>query len=165
MGFGNFSYGICDIIYNKTNLGETKGFVDVEINESVTEKSEIMPYGNTPIDHYDVGLRIDVTVPLAEYTLANLNTAIPGSTLRSDRITAGGIGDDNTIPSYKLILVPTIINNVVDVPMTIYKAAVIKIGKIRWEHDIKIIDVTFTGQIDTSRTAGDQLFRIGGPSS
>lgn len=162
----NFSLGVCNVIYGGVDLGETQGFVEVTIKENTLSKKGVLPFGNTPVEHYDVGIEIEVKVPLAEYTLSNLNTSIPKSLLRSDRITAGGWSDDdNTIPAENLVLVPVVTNTSSDIPMTIYLAAVKNIKSIRWEFKIKTLEITFAGQIDESRPKGDQLFRFGGPAS
>ena len=162
----NFSLGVCEVIYGGVDLGKTQGFVEVKLKENVLAKKDVLPFGNTPVEHYDVGIEIEVKVPLAEYTLSNLNTVIPKSVLRSDRITAGGwTDDDNTIPAQRLVLVPVVIGSNSDIPMTIYLAAVKAIKPIRWEFKLKILEITLAGQIDESRPKGDQLFRIGGPSS
>lgn len=162
----NFALGICTVTYGGVNLGKTKGFVDVNITLGTLAKTGILPYGDTPVEHYDLGTKIEVVVPLAEYTLANLNVAIPKSILLSDRITVGGwINEDNVLPAYKLILAPVNSNSNADLPMVIYKAVVKSVQPITWDYKIKVLEVTFAGQIDTNRGSGDQLFRIGGPAS
>jgi hypothetical protein len=162
----NFSLGVCDVNYGGVDLGETQGLVNVTIKENTLPKQEVLPFGNTPVEHYDIGIEIEVKVPLAEATLSNFNTAIPKSLLRSDRITVGGFSDDdNTISAEKLILIPIVTNTTSDVPWTIYLAAVKDIKPIRWEIDIKTLEITLAGQIDETRPKGDQLFRIGGPAS
>lgn len=162
----NFSLGICAVNYGGVDLGKTQGFVDVEIKLNTWAKAGVLPFGNTPVEHYDVGTEIKVMVPLAEYTLQNLNIAIPKSVLGSDRVTVGGWpDDDNVLPAQRLVLTPVNINTTVDIPMVIYKAVVDDIKKITWEYKLKILEITLIGQIDESRDAGDQLFRIGGPAS
>lgn len=162
----NFSFGVCTVNYGGVDLGKTQGFVEVTLKENTVAKKDVLPFGNTPVEHYDIGIEIEVKVPLAEYTLLNLNTVIPKSVLRSDRITAGGwTDDDNTIPAQRLVLVPVVIGSSSDIPMTIYLAAVKSIKPIQWEFKIKTLEITLAGQIDESRPKGDQLFRIGGPSS
>lgn len=167
MGFqSNFSLGICNVNYNGIDLGETKGLVDVTIKENTVAKKDVLPFGNTPTESYDTGIEISVDVPLAEYTLDNIGVALPKSAARSDRRTVGGwLNDNNILTPGKLILIPAIVNNTTDVPLTIYKAVVTAIKPITWEINIKVLGITFTGQIDETRPVNDQLFRIGGPSS
>jgi hypothetical protein len=120
----------------------------------------------TPVEHYDTGTEIEVVVPLVEYTLANISVALPKGVLGSDRVTVGGWpNNDNILPSAKLILTPTDISPNADLPMVIYQAVVTGLNEIAWDYNLKILEITFAGQIDSTRNAGDQLFRIGGPAS
>lgn len=162
----NFSLGICTVNYGGVNLGKTQGFVDVKIKLNTFAKKEVLPFGDTPVEHYDLGPEIEAIIPLAEYTLSNISVALPKGTLGPTRVTVGGwTGDDNLIPAERLILTPVNTNEDVDIPMVIYKAAVTNIKQITWEYEIKVLEITLQGQIDESRDAGDQLFRIGGPAS
>lgn len=162
----NLALGICTVTYGGVDLGKTKDFVDVTIKLNTLAKKDVLPFGDTPVEHYDTGTEIEVVVPLVEYTLANISVALPKGTLGSDRVTVGGWeNNDNVLPSAKLILTPTDINPNADLPMVIYQAVVTGLGEITWDYNLKILEITFVGQIDSTRDVGDQLFRIGGPAS
>ena len=79
----NVKIGVCKVTYDGTDLGYTKGGVEVAI---ATETHEVMvdQFGNTPINEYIMGRSVRVTVPLAETTLENLVEIMPGSTLVTD---------------------------------------------------------------------------------
>lgn len=162
----NFALGVCTVTYGGIDLGKTQGFVDVNIKLNTLANKGVLLYGNTPVEHYDLGTEIDVVVPLAEYTLSNISVALPKGILGDDRVTVGGwVNNDNVLPAQRLILTPVSGSPNADLPMVLYSAVVKSMRPITWEYELKLLEVTFTGQIDTNRDAGDQLFRIGGPAS
>lgn len=157
----NVVLGLCDVRFDGASLGLTKGEVVATITQNVAEIT-VDDFGNTPIAAYDLGTMIEVKVPLAEYTLANVNIALPMGTLDGDRVNVGR--QAGTQLTYgELILDPL---NANDLNITVYKAAAIAALNIGFTNDnIKVLEVTFKGFIDTDRPDGDQLFRIGGPAS
>jgi hypothetical protein len=79
----NVKLGVCGLSYKGTDLGYTKGGVEVTV-ESETHEVTIDQFGNTPVNDYVMGAKITVKVPLAETTVQNLATIMPGGTLVID---------------------------------------------------------------------------------
>jgi len=75
----NVKVGVANITFDGTDLGYTKGGVEVEVT---TEKYTVTvdQFGNTPINDYLIGRSISVTTPLAETTVDALVATMPGST-------------------------------------------------------------------------------------
>lgn len=88
--------GTCNVTFGTTDLGLTKGGVEVAIT-SETYKVMVDQFGNTEINEYIIGRTVTVTVPMAETDLTKLNKVIPGSTLVTDATTS----------SKKKLVVPT----------------------------------------------------------
>lgn len=156
----NIVLGIANISYGGTLLGYTVGDTTITITNQQTDIM-VDDFGETPLETYDIGTQITVTVPLTEFSLANLNIAVPGSTLTSDRIKVGRQAGTKLTAS-KLILIALATG---DRNVTIYRAIVSEVGDMIWSNNQRTYEVTFKGLIDGSRPDGDQLFRIGGPSS
>lgn len=76
----NVKLGVCKVLFNGSDLGYTKGGVEVSVK---TESHEVTidQFGKTVINEYLMGRTISVKVPLAETTLANLLTTMPGATM------------------------------------------------------------------------------------
>ncbi len=75
----NVKVGVANITFGGTDLGYTKGGVEVEVT---TEKYTVTvdQFGNSPINDYLIGRSITVTTPLAETTVDNLVLTMPGAT-------------------------------------------------------------------------------------
>jgi hypothetical protein len=86
----NVKLGVCRVTFGGTDLGYTKGGVEVEV---ATETHEVMvdQFGNTAINEYITGRTCTAKVPLAETTLENLVAIMPGATL-----SGGGVKASNT---------------------------------------------------------------------
>lgn len=78
----NVRLGVCNVVYDGTDLGATKGGVEVEV-ETETHKVMVDQFGNTPIKEYITARSCVVRVPLAESTLENLAIIFPGSTFQT----------------------------------------------------------------------------------
>jgi hypothetical protein len=85
----NVKLGVCNVLYDGVNLGFTKGGVEVEVTTS-THEIKVDQFGETPIGELINGRVVKAKVPLAETTLDNLLTIMPGSTLVSDGSKATG---------------------------------------------------------------------------
>lgn len=92
----NVKLGACSVTWKATDLGYTKGGVEVEVT---TAKKKIMvdQFGETEVNEYIQGRSIVVRVPLAETDIELLASVLPGSTLVTD-------GSD---PTKKKISVPS----------------------------------------------------------
>jgi len=158
----NISIGPCHAYFKGVHLGLTYGGVSISINQAAYElKSD--QYGETPIRVLDGGLRVEVTVNLTESTFANLKVLFASATDQTTYLTFGKpVG--GAIDSGELVLEPTDGSSI----FQIYKA----IPNVGQAVEIafttanqRVYACKFVGLIDTARTSGDQLFRIGGFSS
>ncbi len=78
--FQKLEMGPCSVSFKGTDLGLTKGGVEVEFGTEVATISADQ-FGDTIIDDVVKGRMIKVKVPLAERDLANFATVFPGSSL------------------------------------------------------------------------------------
>ncbi len=79
----NVKLGVCRVTFGGTDLGFTKGGVEVSV-ETQTHEVTVDQMGDTPINEYITSRSCTVTVPLAETTLENLVRVMPGATLVAD---------------------------------------------------------------------------------
>lgn len=75
----NVNIGPCWVTYNNVDLGFTKG--GVKIGADISESEVKVDQNALPIDGLITDLKIRVTVPLVEWTPANIALAFPGSTI------------------------------------------------------------------------------------
>jgi hypothetical protein len=105
----NVKLGVCKVFFDGTDLGYTKGGVEVSVSTE-THKVEIDQFGKTAINEYVMGRSLNVKVPLADTTLANMAALFPGSSLlgtatfRTD--VGAGVGADLLASSKLLTLHP-----------------------------------------------------------
>lgn len=85
----NVKIGVCRASFDNTDLGLTKGGVEVSVTTE-THKVNVDQYGKTSINELIMGREVTVKVPLAETTLENLVRTMPGATLVSDGAAATG---------------------------------------------------------------------------
>ena len=83
----NVKLGVCRVTFGGTDLGFTKGGVEVSV-ETQTHEVTVDQMGDTPINEYITSRSCTVTVPLAETTLENLVKVMPGATLVTDTVEA-----------------------------------------------------------------------------
>jgi len=81
----NVKLGVCQVLYNGVDLGYTQGGVEVTVKTD-THKVNVDQFGKSTINEYILGRDISAKVPLAETTLQNLITIMPGSIM----VTTGG---------------------------------------------------------------------------
>jgi len=157
----NISIGPCYVYFAGRHIGHTYGGVSLSVTQSVYElKSD--QYGETPVKVLDAGVAIEATVNLTESTLENLKMLFASATDETTYLTFGKpVG--GAITTGELVLEPIDGTDIVQ----IYKAAP-NIGgaiEIAYANEQRVFQCKFVGLIDDSRTANDQLFRIGGFSS
>lgn len=160
----NVKLGVCDVTYNSVALGHTKGGVEVTYTPEIYEKT-VDKFGSTPVGAVLIGERLEVKVPMAEHTLANLKVAMPGGTLVEgatlDEINFGAdAGGDLT--GAVLLLHPTAYASATTYDWTIHKA--ICVGAVAVPYKVEeetIFEATFLALIDESKSTGEKLFRIG----
>jgi len=78
----NVKLGTCSVTFGATDLGLTKGGVEVSVSTSAY-KITVDQFGETEINEYITGRTCTVRVPMAETDLTLLSNVIPGSTLVS----------------------------------------------------------------------------------
>lgn len=81
----NIKLGVCKIWYKGTDLGYTKGGVEVEVT-TATHPVTIDQHGESVIKEYITKREIKVKVPLAETTIDNLVAIMPGA----EKVTTAG---------------------------------------------------------------------------
>lgn len=167
----NVKLGVCKVTYGGTDLGYTKGGVEVTV-KTETHKVNVDQFGKTPINEYIMGREVTVKAPLAETTLENLVKIMPGATLVTDAV-------DTT---KKVVNVPTAIGtNLLDIAQqlvlhpigkpdtdksddfTVFKAATA--GALNFAYkleDERIFSCEFNGYPDA--TSG-KLFAVGDTSA
>lgn len=163
----NVKVGICDVYFNGAHLGHTKGGVEVSY-EPVYHEVAVDAYGETPVEKYLIGEKWTAKVPLAEYTIANLNIAIPQSTLAGSnaRVTLGAkAGKKATDDAAQLILHPVGASGAEN-DIVLYKAYVDSTVVLPHRNDEeRLIEVTFIALLDESKSDGNYLGLIGDSSA
>lgn len=81
----NVKVGVCKVFFNNVDLGYTKGGVEVTV-KTETYKSNVDQFGKTTINETVIGREVMAKVPLAETTLENLVSIMPGATLVVDGV-------------------------------------------------------------------------------
>lgn len=160
----NVQVGVCTVSFGGTDLGHTKGGVEVSY-EPVLHDVAVDKYGETPVEQYLVGEKLTVKVPLAEYTIANLRRAMPQATFAgaaNSRITLGAAaGKKSTDDALQLVLHP-INEGTRRHDIVLYKAIVS--GQVVLPHKVdeeKVVEVTFMALLDETKSDGNYLGLIG----
>ena len=163
----NVKLGVCSLTFNAVDLGYTKGGVDVEVS---TETYTVMvdQFGNTPINDYIIGRTCTVTTPLAETTLDNLVSIMPGATKVTDAVdntkikvdVVNGVGTNLIDSAQELVLHPIAAGASVAEDFVIPKANTP--GQMTFAYRLdeeRIFNCTWTAYPDTS--ASNLLFTYG----
>jgi hypothetical protein len=82
----NVQLGTCSVTFGTTDLGLTKGGVEVQV-QTQTYKITVDQFGSTEVNEYITGRTASVKVPMAETDLELLAAVIPNSTLVTDSVT------------------------------------------------------------------------------
>jgi len=85
----NVKLGVCKVFFGAKDLGYTQGGVEVQVKTD-THKVNVDQFGKSSINEYIMGREVSVKVPLAETTLDNLVSIMPGATLVTDGVSATG---------------------------------------------------------------------------
>ncbi|MCP1540059.1 hypothetical protein [Methylorubrum extorquens] len=80
----NVKLGVCLVFFGDTDLGYTKGGVEVEV-ATETHEVQVDQFGKSPIDEVIMGRTVTAKVPLAETTLDNMVKIMPGAKLVADK--------------------------------------------------------------------------------
>jgi len=160
----NVIVGECTVTFGGTDLGHTKGGVEVAY-APIFKDVTVDKYGETIVEQYLIGEKLTAKVPLAEYTIANLRRAMPQTTFAgaaNTRVTVGAAaGKKSTDDAAVLVLHPrnegTRRHDIV-----FYKAIVA--GEVTLPHKVdeeKVVEVTFLALLDETRSDGNYLGLIG----
>ena len=160
----NVQVGVCTVNFNSTDLGHTKGGVEVTY-EPVYKDVMVDKFGETVVEQYLIGEKLTAKVPLAEYTIANLRRAMPQTTFggaANTRITIGAAaGKKSTDDAAQLVLHP-IHAGTRRHDIVFYKAIVA--SEVVLPHMVdeeKVFEVVFTALLDETRSDGNYLGLIG----
>lgn len=161
----NIQLGVCSVTLGGTDLGHTKGGVEVTYEPEHHEVT-VDKYGNTPVEMYLTGERWTAKVPLAEFTIAQLEKAIPQGTLAgagNERVTIGATaGQKATTDAAELVLHPLSTGSDRTFDVVFYKAY--PMSQVLLSHKFdeeKIIEVEFIALLDESKSDGNYLGLIG----
>jgi len=166
MGTENVKLGVCNVTYGGTDLGLTKGGVEVEVTTD-THKVMVDQYGESEINEQIVKRSIKVTVPMAETTLDNMVLIMPGATkVGSDpyRVdVTNAVGTDLLSIANELVIHPVALaandhSEDIIVPKAATGGAMAFAYKL---NDERIFNVVFTGYPDSN----DILFKFGDPAA
>ena len=113
MPIENVKVGVCSVTFNGTDLGYTKGGVEVEISTD-TYVSTVDQFGTTGIKEFVTGRNVRVTTPFAEPTVDNLVALMPGAMKIVDSVdntkikveVPNALGTDLLALAQKLVLHP-----------------------------------------------------------
>jgi len=154
----NVKVGVCTVDFGGTDLGYTKGGVEVEVT---TEKYTVTvdQFGQTPINDYLIGRTISITTPLAETTVDNLVATMPGSTKVIDGSVAtkikaevtSGIGTNLIDSADVLTLHPIAAGADVNEDIIVPKAATA--GNMTFAYQLdseRVFNVTWNGYPDST---------------
>jgi hypothetical protein len=165
--FDNLEMGPCDVTFKGTDLGLTKGGVDVEFG---TETTDIVAdqFGDSAIDSIIKGRSIKVTVPMAERDLAKLVAVFPGATLVGTTtkrlVINAATGTSLRSLAGALVLHPHAVaaadkSKDLTVPLAMAK------GDMKFSYksdDQRVYSVEFTGFVDLDT---GELFNMGDPAA
>lgn len=160
----NVELGVCDVTFKTVNLGHTKGGVEVTYEPEYKDVS-VDKYGNTVVEKYLIGEKLTIKVPLAEFTLANLQVAIPQGSpagAANARLTVGSnAGQVASTDAGQLVLHPSS-EGTRRHDLVVHKAYVSSTVTLNHAVDEeKIIEVTFEALLDESKSNGNYLGFIG----
>lgn len=159
----NVKLGACSVKFNNVDVGHTKGGVTVtyepEYHDITVDK-----YGNTVAEKVLIGESLKVTVPLAEYTIANMGIAFPAGTATTEKVTLGlDAGARMSTYAKQLVLHP-LANDSDDLSedIVLHKAIVAENIEFKFEYEgEKIAEVVFHALIDETKSSGNRLGFIG----
>ena len=158
----NIELGPCNVTFDATDLGLTKGGVEVEFATEVANKTSDQ-FGNTIIDNVIIGRSVMVKVPMAERDLDKLVEVIPGSTIvgtSPKKLTIpDSVGTSLRALAKKLVLKPKDApddSRNVTIPLAMAKGDM----AFSYKHDDQqVYTVEFTGYVDLDNSG--LLFILG----
>lgn len=167
----NVQIGVCRVTYGGVDLGLTQGGVDVTV-KTTTHAVNVDQFGKTAISERIIGRDIKVKVPMAETTLENMVSIMPGATLITDPTTPSkmvvdvphGIGTDLRSIAKALVLHPAERPDT-DASMDLTIPIAATAGDINFMYQLekeRVFNCEFTGYPDN---ANGKLFQYGDTST
>jgi hypothetical protein len=156
----NVKIGICDVTYKGVNLGHTKGSVKVSYKPEY-EDVVVNQYGKSATDKVLTKEVLQVTVPIAESQLLNIQKMIPTSTGTTNIKFGSEAGARLSTFAGELLLHPTAVTGTSE-DVSIYKAVVT--GDVELEYAVdgqRVVEVTFDGLIDSTKANGNLFGHFG----
>lgn len=160
----NVQVGVCSVSYNGYDLGHTKGGVEVSY-EPVYHDVMVDKYGETVVEKILTGEKLTAKIPLAEFTLSNLDKIIPQGTITGAGDTRLLIGHSAGVRgkqfAAQLVLHP-ISEGTRRHDIVFHKAYVS--SEVVMAHRVdeeKVVEVTFEALLDETKTDGNYLGFIG----
>lgn len=169
---GNMEFGPCQITFNSVDLGYTQGGVTVEYTQTFLDVT--VDQSTMIADKRLQEERVMATVPMAETAIDSLISAshsvFPAGTRTADstkrKIEVGG-ASVSVSDAKQLIITPLsdgagTLSTDDNEKVTIHKA----FPQIQWSKqydlgEVRVITVEFHGLLDSTKSAGNQLFTIG----
>ena len=159
----NVKLGICDVTLGGSDIGHTKGGVELSITPDIHSVT-VDKYGSSVVKAYEIGTAVEVKITCAEYQKDLIAKAIAGSTLTAgstkDQIGIGGTAGKELTAS-AMVLHPTAFGTSTDDDITLHK--VIPMGTMlpfKVEEET-VYEATFMALIDESQTDGEMIARFG----
>lgn len=163
----NLEMGPCTVNYKTTDLGLTKGGVEVEFSTEVAPIT-VDQYGDTVIDNVIKGRAVKVKVPMAENDLTKLAAVVPGSTLvgttAKKLIVKAAVGT-----SLRKLAGPLVLHPIALPASDKSKDVLISLASVKgdfsfaFKHDDqKVFAVEFEGFVDLNTS---ELFTLGDPAA
>lgn len=161
--------GTCDVKAAGTDLGHTKGGVEISYEPSYHD-IQVDEYGETVVNKKLLGEKFTAKVPLAEYTLANLAVAIPNSSIvgtTPQKLTFGSkAGKDMLSKAVAWVFHPIDAGASKAFDINIPKGVVTSTVTITHVNDAeRAIEVTVEALLDETATDGAYLAFIGDPAA
>lgn len=156
--------GACQVTFNGTDLGHTKGGVEVSY-EPVYHEVTVDTYGETVADMRLIGEKLIAKIPLAEFSIANLKVAMPQGTFGgagNARITIGSKAQKKASAEAAQLVLHPLDQGTRQHDIVIHKAYVSSQVVLPHRNDEeKIMEVEFMALIDESKSNGNYLGLIG----
>lgn len=149
----NIKLGACNATFKGTDLGLTKGGVEVSV-ETTTHPITVDQHGETLIDEFITKRQFKVTVPLAETTIELMGLALPGSQVQNGQLVIkDAVGTSLMDGAGELSLMP--MSGGTDEPVTFPKANTAGNFSFAYRHnEERVYNIEFTVYPDDTGTLG-----------
>lgn len=151
--------GVLNAAYNSTNLGYSKGDIQLKIEKVDDYNREIDAYVGSPVGRFSGGRKLSLMYPMLESDITKLALVMPDGTEESDTFTFGEQAGE-VITGYELVLTPKSSD---DLGLTVYSAVpTVNLDWIYNHKTEKVVPVLFDAMYDLTRSEGDMLYKITG---